>query len=139
MPNLEDLDLSCNKITTAGMKELFSSLNATYGLKTLMLHMCGLEQDGLCILGKKHTNTFSISSTHTDTNAHTQPCSIKMDTAKKIAPTKHKCYPFNVTYYINILFTKLLSMAQLQNISDIVVIGRVLEFVFKAVIFSAAP
>lgn len=30
-------------------------------------------------------------------------------------------------------------MAQLQNISDIVVIGRVLEFVFKAVIFSAAP
>lgn len=52
MPNLEDLDLSCNKITTAGMKELFSSLKTTYGLKTLMLHMCGLEQDGLCILGE---------------------------------------------------------------------------------------
>ncbi|XP_076147420.1 leucine-rich repeat-containing protein 31 isoform X1 [Alosa pseudoharengus] len=52
MSSLEDLDISCNRITTGGMKELFSCLNATHGLKTLMLHMCGLEQDGLCILGE---------------------------------------------------------------------------------------
>ncbi|XP_062377689.1 leucine-rich repeat-containing protein 31 [Sardina pilchardus] len=52
MPSLEDLDVSCNRITTGGVKELFSCVNTTHGLKTLMLHMCGLEQDGLCIFGE---------------------------------------------------------------------------------------
>ncbi|KAL2085267.1 hypothetical protein ACEWY4_018587 [Coilia grayii] len=52
MANLEHLDLSCNKITAEGMEELLSFLNDTHGLKTLMLHMCGLEQDALCRLGE---------------------------------------------------------------------------------------
>ncbi|XP_042566156.1 leucine-rich repeat-containing protein 31 isoform X2 [Clupea harengus] len=52
MTNLEDLDLSCNRIATGGVRELFSSLNAAHGLRSLTLHMCGLEQDDLCILGE---------------------------------------------------------------------------------------
>ncbi|XP_028813233.1 leucine-rich repeat-containing protein 31 [Denticeps clupeoides] len=52
LPSLEVLDLSCNRLLSSGLGDLCPFMNATPGLTELHLHMCGLQQDCLSIIGE---------------------------------------------------------------------------------------
>ncbi|KAJ8279272.1 hypothetical protein COCON_G00063380 [Conger conger] len=52
LPSLELLDLSANRLLEGGIGELAPQLKGNSGLKVLRMHMCGLRQDSLLMLGK---------------------------------------------------------------------------------------
>ncbi|KAJ8397587.1 hypothetical protein AAFF_G00438630 [Aldrovandia affinis] len=52
LPGLELLDISANRLLEGGLGELALQLRDTPGLRVLRMHMCGLKQDSLQMLGR---------------------------------------------------------------------------------------